>query len=47
MYVITYMWNLKIKTQVYSKKELDSNIENKLVITSEEVRIRDKMEVGD
>ena len=47
MYVITYMWNLKIKTQVYSKKELDSNIENKLVITSEEVRIRGKMEVGD
>ena len=47
MYVITYMWNLKIKTQVYSKKELDSNIENKLVITSEEVRFRGKMEVGD
>ena len=47
MYVITYTWNLKIKTQVYSKKELDSNRENTLVITSEEVRIRGKMEVGD
>ena len=36
-YVITYMWNLKIKqTNVYDKTETDSVMDNKLAVTSEE-----------
>ena len=34
LYDITYMWNLKIRqTSEYNKKETDSEIENKLVVT--------------
>ena len=34
--VITYMWNLKNKTNEQNKTEIDSDIENKLVVTSGE-----------
>jgi len=34
LYDITYMWNLKIRqTSEYNKKETDSEIANKLVVT--------------
>ena len=36
LYIITYMWNLKNKTNEYNKTETDSDIENKLVVTSGE-----------
>ena len=30
------MWNLKNKTNIYNKTEKDTDIENKLLVTSEE-----------
>ena len=37
LYDVTYMWNLKIQlTSYYNKKEANSVIENKLVVTSKE-----------
>ena len=37
LYVFTYMWNLKNKiTKEYKNTEIDSNTENKLVVTSGE-----------
>ena len=35
-YDITYEWNLKSTISEYNKKEVDVDIENKLVATSEE-----------
>ena len=34
LYVFTYMQNLRNKTNEYNKTEMDSDVENKLVITS-------------
>ena len=36
LYNITYIWNLKNKTNANSKTETDRDTENKLVVTSEE-----------
>ena len=47
-YDITYMWNLKTETSEYNKKETDSQIENKLVVTGRERQVRKgKIGVGD
>lgn len=43
LYVITYMWNLKYKINVYNKTTL--GVENKLLVTSGE-RIRGKGKIG-
>ena len=49
LYDVTYMWNLKIqRTSYYNKKEANSDIENKLGITSREREVgRGKTEGGD
>ena len=54
LYDTIYMWNLKNKTSYsliltqYNKKEKDSHIKNKLVVTNEEREEgRDKIEVRD
>ena len=49
LYDVTYMWNLKIQlTSYYNKKEANSVIENKLVVTSKEREVgRGKTEGGD
>ena len=37
LYDVTYMWNLKIQlASYYNKKEVNSDIDNKLVVTSRE-----------
>ena len=42
------MWNLKNTTTEYNKKETDSDIENKLVVTSEERKVgSNKIWIGD
>ena len=49
LYDVTYMWNLKIQlTGYYNKKEANSDIDNKLVVTSREREVgRGKTEGGD
>ena len=36
LYDIIYMWNIKKKNSEHSKKEADTDIENKLVVSSGE-----------
>ena len=46
-YDVAYMWNLKNKNELIYKTKIDSDIENKLMVTRGESRGRDKLGVWD